>query len=340
MKGIDNMKTVLVRKLTSLEERLDYILDDIRHHNKLPNYKTEHIKVEETLGTFINEDLITQELPRVKASILSVFTNILGYILAMGKSNEQIIHDLMKDGVNYPKSEDPLPLIRSFTNNLLAYELNLEEDDELIYECLIEAVKHLITLGRVLDVYVIDQLTERCESVFIGREYNHYIQFSPLLKEYTERVYNRAKQTGKEQIIQRYGEHFTKFVKHMDNLPKIDVLSDVYLDLLTALLIKLHEDSIECLAAHYMDIQGEEGLPNFTRDLETQPISDMSLTTYNVFESLEYLSTMYLPDVQTPYHLRIQWNFYFLILNIFRNLGIDPIEYYMEDTKSLLVTQN
>ena len=126
----------------------------------------------------------------------------------------------------------------------------------------------------------------------------------------------------------------------MDNLPKIDVLSDVYLDLLTALLIKLHEDSIECLVAHYMDIQGEEGLPNFTRDLETQPISDMSLTTYNVFESLEYLSTMYLPDVQTPYHLRIQWNYYFLILNIFRNLGIDPIELYMEDTKTLLVPQN
>lgn len=31
---------------------------------------------------------------------------------------------------------------------------------------------------------------------------------------------------------------------------------------------------------------------------------------------------------------------YDIILNIFRNLGIDPIEYYMEDTKSLLVTQN
>lgn len=336
MKGIDAMKTVLVRKLTSLEERLDYILDDIRHHNKLPNYKTTDLKVDEILNEFINKELIEQEIPKIEFSILSVYTNILGYILGMGMSNERVIQDLMKS----PKLGDNPSLVDTFSATLRAFASKVQEENTVSYDLLIEAARLLMALGDALDVYVVYRLTERRGSVFVGREYNHYIQFSPHLKEYTERVYSRAKQAGKKQIVQRYGDHFTKFVKHMDNLPKIDVLSDVYLDLLTALLIKLHEDSIECLAAHYMDIQGEEGLPNFTRDLETQPISDMSLTTYNVFESLEYLSTMYLPDVQTPYHLRIQWNFYFLILNIFRNLGIDPIECYMEDTKSLLVTQN
>lgn len=114
MKGIDTMKTVLVRKLTSLEGRLDYILDDIRHHNKLPNYKTTDLKVDEILNEFINKELIEQELPKIEFSILSVYTNILG----MDMSNERVIQDLMKS----PKLGDNPSLVDAFSGRcLLSY---------------------------------------------------------------------------------------------------------------------------------------------------------------------------------------------------------------------------
>lgn len=329
MKGIDTMKTVLVRKLTSLEERLDYILDDIRHHNKLPDYKTTDLKVDEILNEFINKELVEQELPKIEFSILSVYTNILGYILGMGMSNERVIQDLMKS----PKLGDNSSLVDTFSSTLRAFASKVQEENTVSYDLLIEAARLLMTLGDALDIGVTYQLTERRGTIFVGRDYNRYIQFSPRLEEYAGRAYNRAKSTGGEQVLQRFGNHYTKFYKYVGELPKSDVLSDVYLDLLTNLLLKLHEDSIERLAIEYDELHLEEGLSKFINDLKNHPLSEMCLTTYNVFDSIDFLSVVHLTEATNEAMITLQWNYYFLILNIFRNLGIDPIEYYMEETK-------
>lgn len=166
MKGIDTMKTVLVRKLTSLEERLDYILDDIRHHNKLPNYKTTDLKVDEILNKFINKELIEQELPKIEFSILSVYTNILGYILGMGMSNERVIQDLMKS----PTLGDNPSLVDTFSATLRAFASKVQEENTVSYDLLIEAARLLMALGKALDIDVAYQLTERRGSIFVGRD--------------------------------------------------------------------------------------------------------------------------------------------------------------------------
>ena len=166
MKGIDNMKTVLVRKLTSLEERLDYILDDIRHHNKLPNYKTTDLKVDEILNEFINKELIEQELPKIEFSILSVYTNILGYILGMGMSNERVIQDLMKS----PTLGDIPSLVDTFSTTLRTFSSKVQEENTVSYDLLIEAARLLMALGDALDIDVASQLTERRGSIFVGTE--------------------------------------------------------------------------------------------------------------------------------------------------------------------------
>ena len=51
------------------------------------------------------------------------------------------------------------------------------------------------------------------------------------------------------------------------------------------------------------------------------------------------LANMYLDELETFDDMKVYWNRYFLILNIFRDLHLDPIEIYMESADSSSTTE-
>ena len=63
------------------------------------------------------------------------------------------------------------------------------------------------------------------------------------------------------------------------------------------------------------------------------------LYQFRAYDNIMNLANMYLDELETFDDMKVYWNRYFLILNIFRDLHLDPIEIYMESTDSTSTTE-
>ena len=225
--------------------------------------------------------------------------------------------------------------VGDFRNSLIRFKVLHRENDTISYANLIDCANTLRTMARFLEFDLVESLIIRYDMLKVGRRYNHYIQFSPFLEDYVEKVYERAKQLDRKHLYLLCEDHYNDMIEYIDKEPFGSIPNNEYLPIFRRLFINFHENYAEYMARIYIDTEGEEeGLNKFIHDLKNHSLNDSCLTNYRAYDNIMKLAHMYLDELETFDDMKVCWNRYFLILNIFRDLHLDPIEIYMENGES------
>lgn len=334
------MRELPVRNLLDQHDRLAYIMDDLRHHIDIDAYRTEGLDVDNILNRSITQWMLGQAYSVIRDNVIDVYVVLLGYLLSEGFAEDRIIRDLCKVDLTVNKYEYIDCYVRDFRNSLIRFEVLRRENDTISYADLIDCSNTLRTMARFLEFDLLESLIVRHDMLKVGRRYNHYIQFSPFLEDYAKKVYERAKQLDRKSLYLLCEDLYNTTIEYIEEEPFGGIPNNEYLPIFRELFINFHENYAEYMARIYIDTEGEEeGLNKFIRDLKTHPLNDRCLTNYRAYDNIMKLVHMYLDELETFDDMKVYWNRYFLILNIFRDLHLDPIEIYMESEDSTSNTE-
>lgn len=334
------MRELPVRNLLDQNDRLAYIMDDIRHHMDLNAYRTEGLDVNYILERNITHCLIGRRDIIARDIVLDTYAVLLGYLISEGFDEDRIIRDLLKVDLSVHRYEHIEFYIEDFHNSLIRFERLRREDDTISYTDLIDCANTLRAMDRFLEFDLIEILIARYDRLKVGRRYNHYIQFSPFLEDYAKKVHGQAKLNHREGVYLLCEDIYDDLVKCLDSSPLGGSINDDYMPVFRRLIIDYHEAYVGYLARIYIDREGEEeGLNKFIHDLKNHPLNDRCLTLHRFQQNITKLVNIGIDDIEVFDDMKVYWNRYFLILNIFRDLHLDPIEIYMESEDSTSNTE-
>lgn len=334
------MRELPVRNLLDKHDRLAYIMDDIRHHMDIDAYRIEGLNVDEILNLSITHWMMSPEDQIAKCNVMDTYVVLLSYLLSEGFAEDRIIRDLCKVDLTGNKYEHIDRYVGDFRNSLIRFEVLRRENNTISYANLIDCANTLRAMARFLEFDLIERLITRYDALKVGRRYSHYIQFSPFLEDYAKRVYERAKQLDRKRLYLLCEDHYNTMIEYIDEAPFGGILNNEYLPIFRRVFINFHENYVEYLARIYIDREGEEeGLNEFIYDLKNHPLNDRSLTNHRAYDNIMKLAHMHLDELEVFDDMKVYWNRYFLILNIFRDLRLDPIEIYMESEDSTSNTE-
>ena len=334
------MRELPVRNLLDHHDQMAYVLDDIRHHMDLNAFRTEGLNVADILNNSIGLYMTRYFSAAIKKKIIDTYAVLLGYLLSEGFDEERIIRDLFKVDLTVNKYRHINSYIDDFQRSLIRFEELRRENDTISYANLIEYANTLQAMARLIDINIPKYIIIRYDQLKAGRRYNHYIQFSPFLEEYTKRVYERAKQLDRKKLYLLCEDHYNSMIEYIDEASLESILNDKYKPIFRRVFIDFHKCYVEYLARIYVETEGEEeGLNKFIHDLKNHPLNDRCLTNHRAYDNIMKLVNMYLDELETFDDMKVYWNRYFLILNIFRDLHLDPIEIYMESEGSTSNTE-
>lgn len=334
------MRELPFRNLLDQHDRLAYIMDDIRHHMDIDAYRIEGLNVDEILNRSITRWLIGRGDIISRDIVLDTYAVLLGYLLSEGFDEDRIIRDLLKVDLIDHRYENIEFYIEDFRNSLIRFERLRREDDTISYTDLITCANTLRAMDRFLEFDLIDILIARYDRLKVGRRYNHYIQFSPFLEDYARKVHERVKLNHREGLYLLCEDSYDDLVQYLDSSPLGSAINDRYISTFRRVLIGYHEAYVGYLARIYIDREGEEkGLNKFIHDLKNHPLNDRCLTLHRFQQNITKLVNMGIDDIEVFDDMKVYWNRYFLILNIFRDLHLDPIEIYMESEDSTSNTE-
>lgn len=334
------MRELPVRNLLDQHDRLAYIMDDIRHHMDIDAYRAEGLNVDEILDRSITHWLIGRRDIIARDIVLDTYAVLLGYLISEGFDEDRIIRDLLKVDLSVHRYEHIEFYIEDFHNSLIRFERLRRENDTISYTDLIDCANTLRAMDRFLEFDLIEILIARYDRLKVGRRYNHYIQFSPFLEDYAKKVHGQAKLNHREGLYLLCEDHYNTMIEYIDEAPFGGILNNEYLPIFRRVFINFHENYVEYLARIYIDREGEEeGLNEFIYDLKNHPLNDRCLTNHRAYDNIMKLAHMHLDELETFDDMKVYWNRYFLILNIFRDLHLDPIEIYMESEDSTSTTE-
>lgn len=334
------MRELTIRNLLDQHDRLAYIMDDIRHHMDIDAYRTEGLNVDDILKRSITYWMLGRVDWTTRDNIIDTYAVLLGYLLSEGFAEERIIRDLCKVDLTVNKYEHIDRYVGDFRNSLIRFEVLRRENDTISYADLIDCANTLRTMARFLEFDLVESLIVRYNILKVGRRYNHYIQFSPFLEDYAKKVYERAKQLDRKRLYLLCEDRYNSMIEYIDEAPFGGILNNEYLPIFRRVFIDFHENYVEYLARIYIEKEGEEeGLNKFIHDLKNHPLNDRCLTNHRACDNIVKLAHMYLDELETFDDMKVYWNRYFLILNCFRNLHLDPIEIYMKNEESTSNTE-
>lgn len=334
------MKELPVRNLLDQHDRLAYIMDDIRHHMDIDDCRIKGLNVDDILNRSITQWMLGQVYSVTRDNIIDTYVVLVGYLLSEGFAEDRIIRDLCKVDLTVNKYEYIDRYVGDFRNSLIRFEVLRRENDTISYTSLIDCANTLRIMARFLEFDLVESLIVRYDMLKVGRRYSHYIQFSPFLEDYAKKVYERAKQLDRKRLYLLCEDHYNDMIQYIEKEPFGSIPNNEYLPIFRELFINFHENYAEYMARIYIDTEGEEeGLNKFIRDLKTHPLNDRCLTNYRAYDNIMKLTHMYLDELETFDDMKVYWNRYFLILNIFRDLHLNPIEIYMESEDSTSNTE-
>lgn len=334
------MRELPVRNLLDHHDQMAYVLDDIRHHMNLNAFRTEGLNVDDILDNSIGIYMTRYFSTAIKKKIIDTYAVLLGYLLSEGFDEERIIRDLCSVDLTVNKYRHISSYIDDFQNSLIRFEELRRENDTISYANLIECANTLQAMARLMDISIPKYIIIRYDQLKAGRRYNHYIQFSPFLEDYAERVYERAKQLDRKKLYLLCEDHYNSMIEYIDEASLGSILNDKYKPIFRRVFIDFHKCYVEYLARIYIDTEvEEEGLNKFIHDLKNHPLNDRCLTNHRAYDNIMNLANMHLDELETFDDMKVYWNRYFLILNIFRDLHLDPIEIYMENEESTSNTE-
>lgn len=334
------MRELLVRNLLDHHDQMAYVLDDIRHHTDLNAFRTEGLNVADILNNSIGPYMTRYFSAAIKKKIIDTYAVLLGYLLSEGFDEERIIRDLCKVDPTVNKYSHINSYIDDFQNSLIRFEVLRRENDTISYADLIDCANTLQAMARLMDISIPKYIIIRYDQLKAGRRYNHYIQFSPFLEDYAKKVYEQAKQLDRKKLYLLCEDHYNSMIEYIDEASVGNILNDEYMPIFRRVFIDFHKCYVEYLARIYIETEvEEEGLNKFIHDLKNHPLNDRCLTNHRAYDNIMNLVNMYLDELETFDDMKVYWNRYFFILNIFRDLHLDPIEIYMESADSTSNTE-
>lgn len=335
------MRELPVRNLLDRHDQMAYILDDIRHHMDIDTCRTEGLDINDILNNSISYyNMTNRAISVIKEKVLDTYAVLLAYLLSEGFDEKRIIRDLLNVDLTVNKYSNISDYLIDFRNSLTSFDTLRREDDTISYTDLIDSVNTLQAMARFLEFDIKKSIVIRYDQLKAGRRYNHYIQFSPFLEDYAKKVHERVKLNHREGLYLLCEDIYDDLVRYLDSSPLGSAIHDEYMSTFRRLLINYHEIYVSYLASIYIDREGEkEGLNKFIHDLKNHPLNDRCLTLHRFQQNITKLANIGIDGIEVFDDMKVYWNRYFLILNIFRDLHLDPIEIYMESTDSTSNTE-
>ena len=76
------MRELPVRNLLDQNDRLAYIMDDIRHHMDIDTYRIRGLNVDEILNNSITQWMLGQAYSVTRDNIIDTYVVLIGYLLS------------------------------------------------------------------------------------------------------------------------------------------------------------------------------------------------------------------------------------------------------------------